>query len=1127
MNRKAARVMALVVAALTSPWLVWAQTAQVTGRITDTSGGVVPGATLTVSNVETGIGRTTASNAEGYYVLPLLPRGTYTIAAMLDGFKPQSRTGVVLAEGQLLRLDFTLEVGGVSERIEVRGASLLESGTPSMSTVIPNQKILDLPVVSRNPIAFAALAPGVRGVGDFGGLPVSSFDGARLSIGGGPPGSNNYQIDGAATENFTSGGMNVFLSVDAVEEFRIITRNPGAEFGRTGGGVVQVISKSGTNAFKGTGYEFYRSDKLNANNFFSNRAGRAKPPLSFHEWGATLGGPIVRQKTFFFFNYEGFRERTSEQTTRTVPTELQRRGDFSQTFDPTGNLVVIYDPLTTQPDPGRPGQFVRQPFAGNVIPPERLSPVTRAVLNRYPLPNQPGVGRTGANNFFGTAEAPQDKSIYGIKIDHNFTPERRLSGRFTRDYSFRGSANFYGNEAEINSSDLPFYRRSVAVNYTDALSSTWLLEAKAGLNRYAPERAARSLGFDVSTIGLPASLNAQTQIQIFPLFNIADLTAIGGSQFDHLIQFNEAWTTGASVLKTAGAHTLKFGGEFRYYRLYNTQGGPVMQFGFGRGYTQGPNPNVTATTAGHGLATFLLGGPTSGEAVRYPFLDYRATNTGLYAQDDWKLTSRLTLNLGLRWELESAVTEATNQLSNFEPTLQVPLGGLTVRGALRYPGVDGVPRGFRDNEYTNFGPRVGVSYQLTPATLARAAYGLYYLPGTGNFVQLAAAGFRQQTPMVTSIDGGLTPFRTVSNPFPDGITPAPGSSRGALTGLGTGVQGELRDLKVGRSHQWNLNVQRELPGNWVVELAYVGNRGRHLWAPRAFDYLPASARQLGSQLQQQVSNPFVGLITSGPLAQPTVTRATLIDTYPHFLGASGLDDWAESTYHAATVKTERRFSAGLSVLASYTWSKLRDNNIGNGSNGFTAGGSEGVQNWDDLDAEYAVSSNNLPHRFVAAVLYELPLGRQGPRLVRTLIGGWHLTGIVTAQSGNTIAVTQNAPAFGGFRPNLVGDPRVEDPTIDRWLNREAFQPIAPFTLGNAPRNLPTVQTDGLFNVDLAVLKSLPIKRTRLELRGEFYNLLNSPQFGAPGTNISAGNFGVVSSTANRPRQIQLAVKLYF
>jgi outer membrane receptor protein involved in Fe transport len=1130
----------------------YAQTAQVTGRINDAAQAIVPGAAVTVTNLDTGIERTTTTNDEGYFTVPLLPRGNYKVGVSKPGFKPVARTGVNLDEGQVLRLDLQLETGEVQDAVEITGAApLLEAATPTMSTVIPNEKITQLPLLNRNIITLAALAPTVRPVGAFGGLPVSSFDGARMSIGGGPPSSNNLMIDGVSAENFTSGGLNVFLSVDATEEFRIVTRNPSAEYGRTGGGVVNIVSKSGTNEWHGSAYEFHRNRALNAANFFFNRNRRPdalgnlpkKPQFTLNQWGATLGGPVVKNKTFFFFNYEGFELRETQQAIRTVPTALQRQGDFRGTLDAQGRQVMIYDPATTRPNPAGAG-FIRDVIScngvQNVICPNRIHPVAKALLDFYPQPNQPGVAGTGANNFFGLVGVPQNKRIYGIKLDHNFTASRRLSGRYTYDDTFRGDPNFFANDAEPNESALPFRRDSVALNYTDALSSTIVMEMKAGLNRYAPNRITRSLGFDLTKLGFNSAVNNLVQLRQFPRFNISDVNVIGASQGDQLIQANNAYTFGAAATQTLGKQTLKYGVEQRIYQLNNSQlAVPVLDFSFSRAFTQGPTPNATGANVGYGLATFLLGHPTAGAVSRFASSTYTVKNTGLYLQDDYKITPKLTLNLGLRWEYEGPLTDRYDAIANFDPTLATQVGNVPVRGGLIYPNKDSLSRGHREASYKDFQPRLGFAYQLFEKTVVRGGYGIYYLPSTGNFVTLGRTGFDQTTPLIATdagVNGGFSPVANLTNPFPGGALAPTGNTGGPTTGVGTGVSANLRTMGRGYSQQANFNVQHELPGQFLVEVGYAMNRGVGLPANRTYDYLPFAVRQrfTRAELEQQVPNPFFGIIRTGGLSNATVQRQTLLDTYPQYLGAAGLDSWASSIYHAMTVKVERRFTRGFSVLASYTWSKLIDDNLGNGANGFTDGGNEGVQDWDNLRAERSISSNDLPHRFVLTALYDLPFGKEGHPVYRAIVGGWQLNGILTLQSGNPIGVTVGAGGrfLAGSRPNLVGDP---DPgssrSIDNWLVKTpgaAFDYPAERTPGNGPRNLSNYRTDGLSTLDLAMHKNFSItERFRLQFRAEAFNFTNTPTFGQPGTGFGNANFGVITSTVTQARQVQLGLKLLF
>ena len=1129
MATKAIRIVLLfAILWIALPQLV-AQTSEITGRVADTSGATVPEASVSVTNVDTGVSRQTRTNTEGYYTVPLLPHGNYRVAVNMKGFRSAARSGIVLDEGQISRLDFTLEVGQITETVEVKGASpLLETEHPTVSTVVTNEKIVDLPLLGRNIVELAPLVAGVRTVGPFGGVWSSSYNTSSMSIAGGSPSGNNLMVDGIADEHWTSGGFQGYLSVDATEEFRIVTRNASAEFGRTGGGVINLISKSGTNDFHGTLFEFLRNKSLNANGFFQNSVGAKKAPFVFNQYGATLGGPIQKSKTFFFFNWERVNQNSTGTVFRTVPTPLERQGNFSQTYDATGRQTVIYDPSTTGANPANPSQMLRSPFPGNVIPQNRISLVAQAVLSYYPLPNTAGVALTNANNYFGQAPNGLNKDIYGIKIDRYLTPARRVSARYTYDNTPNGVAEYWGI-ADNNDWPQFFKRATVVLSYTDALRPDLLVELRAGGNRVSQVRRSGSLGFDVSKLGLPAALNSETQLRLFPQFAITDMTTIGGNQTDNMVQAGGSYTASGSLTKISGAHNIKFGGEERIYYSNNTQGGPNMDFSFARSFTQGPNPNTVASNSGFGLATFLLGDPTGGEAAWHTPATYTAKYFGTFLQDDWKVTPKLTLSLGLRWEFQGAVTDRYNAISNFNPSLVTVDGGVTLHGGVEYPGVGGRSRGERDNWFREFGPRFGFAYQVLPKTVIRGGYGVFYLPDTGDYVTLSSTGFSLTTAMVTSVDGGFTPYNTLVSPFPQGIQLPPGSSGGALTGLGTGVAGNLRKLSASYDLQWNLNVQRELPGNWLVEIGYAGNRGVHLCASRTYDFLPDSYLSLGSALQQQVSNPFYGIITTGTLSQPTVTRGALLNTFPQFTGASGLDDWAGSIYHALMLRVEKRFSRGFSVLASYTFSKTIDDNLGDGSLGgaFLSGGSNGVQNWSDTRASRAISTDDLPQRLALTTIWHLPLGKRGSAGYRRLAGDWQVSSILQLQSGEPIAITQAAAAYGGNLPMVVGDPNAGTSTIKRWFNTSAFAPTPAFTYGNAPRNLPRTRTDGGFSWNCSVLKNIALREPfRLQFRAEFLSLTNTPVFGAPGTGLLSGAFGVVS-TATGARNVQLGMKVVF
>jgi hypothetical protein len=726
--------------------------------------------------------------------------------------------------------------------------------------------------------------------------------------------------------------------------------------------------------------------------------------------------------------------------------------------------------------------------------------------------------------------SPLDKQIFGLRLDQYLTPTRRVAGRYTWDKTVQGIPNFFGNIAEPQTSNLPLQRHSAFVSYSDALRPNLLIDARAGLNMYLPARITRSYGFDLTTLDMPARLNPLMQVPSFPAISMTDASGLGVTG-DQLLQSNKSFSYLGSLTWISGKHTFKFGNENRVYQFNNTQNAQGMTLSFSRGFTQGPNPNTAGAASGFGIASLMLGTPSAGTIGIGAPVTETEKNFALYAMDDWKLTPSLTLNLGLRWEYEGAITDRFNAISNFDPNVVSTVNGLTLRGGLEFPGVNGLPRGHRDAEWTDFQPRVGLAWQLAPRTVVRGGYGVSFLPTTGLYVGLLQSGFTLSTPMVTSLDGGFTPNETLANPFPNGELQPIGSSQGALSLLGQSVNGNLRNIRRGYSQQWSLSLQREFRGNWLIEAGYMANRGVHLPGLVTFDYLPQKYQALGTQLQQLVPNPYYGTISSTfALGQPQVPQASLLMTYPQFSGASGYATMADSIYHAATLRVEKRFSAGLSLLMSYTFSKLIDDNQGAGGSGFTDSGDEGVRDWGNIAAERSVSSNDLPQRLTILASYELPFGKKGPAYVKQILGGWQLNVLSLFQSGETIAVFQNSAAYGSNKPNVVGNPTLSNPTIDMWLNKAAFVDAPAFTYGNVARNLPRTRTDPWKNADLSLMKNFSFReRFKLQFRAEAFNFTNTPIFGNPGNNIDSGSFGTVTSYATNAtaRNIQLALKLTF
>jgi hypothetical protein len=1059
------------------------------------------------------------------------------VEASHAGFRGFRRDGIQVEADRSLDVSVTLEVGSVVEVVEVKGGTpLLEPNTSSLGSVIDNQKVQDLPLNGRNPMGLANLVPTVRGVGYFGGQVLSSWRMAAVSIGGGSALHNDFMVDGIATTKVGSSGAQVYPTIESTQEFKILTNAMSAEFGRTAGGVVSVITRSGTNDYHGNLFEYLRNDKLNANEYFSNKAGRARPTLRWNQFGGSMGGPVIKNRLFFFGNYETFMERRVTQQIQTSATRLQRTGDFSETLTQTGAPITIYDPYTTLANPSAPGTYTRSPFAGNRIPATRISPISQKIMAYYPEPNLPGLPFTQAQNLFLQASGPIDRHTITGKVDYNISAARRINGRYTWDDLNWQFPKLYGTPAEPDGRSVLIPRNSASMNYTDTLTPSLLLDVKLGFARENEHFVHPSQGFDITTLGFSPALAAQMNVANgahFPTINVVDMATMATSA----TAGSPSLTTlaSAAMTKISGAHTLKFGGEQRFYSI-NPWGrsNSTGNYTFNRGFSQGPNPLLATANGGFGVASFLLGTPASGLATLLPDRTESLRYYSMFVQDDWKATAKLTFNLGLRWEYESPMTDRYDVLSNFNPAATAQLSPtVPLRGGLAYPGANGVSRNLTDPDHFNFGPRFGFAYKASQKMVVRGGYGILYIP-THPFIGPTTTGFQLDTPMAATRDGGLTPADTLANPFPAGLTSPTGASLGALTGVGTSIAGQLRDVRRGYSQQWNTTLQFEPWNNWLFEAAWVGNKGTRLQgASRGLNVLSDQDRDTyGTRLADSVPNQYAGLIASGPLSGPTITRMQSLLPYPQFTAVNGGYSYLHnSIYHALAVKIEKRFSSGLSLLAAYTKSKMIDD--GNATSQVRPGGTivGTPQNWLNLRAERAKSAEDVPQRLVTTALWTLPWGEKGNAFTRQVLGGWHINPIMTIESGTPISLTATV-AGGGNRPNVVAGQatKLDNPTVDRWFNTAAFSQPLPYTLGNVARTLPDIHSDSVFSIDVSVFKDFPIKeRFKVQFRAEAFNITNTPTFATPGAAYGSTTFGVVTATAftPKPREMQLALKLVF
>jgi hypothetical protein len=1122
---------------LSVPLAAQSEKAQLTGVVNDSTGGVIPGVRLVISNTGTGEKRTVVSDDAGFYTVPLLEPGKYEISAAKEGFRSITRSGIELHVNQTLRVDFRLELGTVSESVQVSASQVaLQTATSDLGQTVENRQVVDLPLNGRNTIALAALAPGGRPQGTFGSNPATvNYTGwGNFSANGGLANANEVLIDGTPGTTAALNGAVVMPPVDATEEFKVQTNNFSAEFDRTAGGVINLSLKSGTNRLHGTLYEFLRNDKLDASNFFSNRAGSPKPLLRYNQFGGSVGGPVRKDKTFFFGLYEGFRQNTGRVYTTTVPTALERNGDFSQTRLSSGAVRTIYDPLTTRrSEDGR--SYIRDPIPGNVIPSNRLDPVAvKLGAYLFPLPNAQGAQFTNINNFGTSSGQRTNQDNFVVKIDHRFNDKHRIAGSYSYTKPSLSGWDPLGNKTTPADDGAANVEKTQFLSLNDSyvFNPTTILDVRASYLRFLDERIPMSYGIDLTQFGFPASYNDNVTWHHIPNIHVAGLADVNASTGSTIFGIQNNYSVGGSLTAVRGTQILKIGTQYRVMQNNRTQSNNSSgDYSFDPAFTR-LDPLTTSLTSGYGYASYLMGYAAGGSVQKVERLALQNKYISFFLQDDWRVNQKLTLNLGIRYSIEPFLTERFNRLSRFDPNA-VPVAaanytGLPLRGGMVF--MSDNDRSPSSTFASEFAPRFGVAYTLSPKTVLRGGYGIFWLAnnlsitnGNGN-----NPAYSVSTPFLSSIDGGITPADRLSNPFPSGFLNPPGNAAGPDTLIGQSIGNYTEGIKPGYMQQWNFNIQREISSGLVVDAAYAGSKGSRLPHGIGLNQLPNEFLTLGAALNDPIPNPFFGLVTTGSMSGATITRRQTLLPFPQFTNVSmPIAPVGSSTYHALQLKVNQRFgSAGLMSVA-YTLSKSITD-----TESFTGWLEPGGQNGGYYDQynrglDKSLANFDATHRLVVSYNYELPLGRGKAFLGDVdgigakIISGWQINGITTLQSGYPVVVG---------RPNVVGDPN-QGSAPDRiygWFNTSAFAPAPAFTFGNAPRVLPNTRSDSAANFDLSVFKNTLIsERVTLQFRSEFFNIFNHPWFARPDGSFGNASFGTVNSVLNTPRQVQFALKLIF
>ena len=1137
----------------------------ISGRVTDTTDAALPGVTVSATNTATNVATTAITNGSGEYRLLYLTAGTYTLSADMSGFKKLTHSSIEVRVGDRLTIPFRLEIGAQTDVVDVVAeAPLLETASASAGQVIDERRIQLMPLADGNPFVLARLAPGVAYGSNL--LFTRAFDNNAVSAlrTNGGSGSSEFTLDGVP--NTATGGEQDYGRVafvppaEAVSEFRVETASFDAAAGHTAGANVNVTIKNGTNRFSGSAYYFYRDEKLAEKDFFTEKAGGDKDPLSYNRFGATLGGPINRDKTFFFLSYEGLKDEFPEPAVVSVPTQAQRSGDFSNLL---ARGIQLYNPLSARLVNG---QVVRDPFPGNIIPQSLISPSAAKTLRYYPLPNLPG-DADGLNNY--SSPNPRKDDYYSLtgRIDHTFSERNKIFLRYSRN-SREETRNYFFPEVD---GILPVGTGLNRGNNNASLDNVWtlntsmVLNTRVGFSRFLDSNFRPHEGLDITSLGFtPQAVASFGGAEYFPVMDLNDPYQDLGNTLGS-VTTSSIYTAQSVLTKVSGAHSFRVGGDFRLYRDDVTN--PANQAGTYqfRGNFTSANQAAPAPRLGGDLVMLMMGIPTGGSIDRNLGRTNSVYYAGIFLQDDWRVSDKLTFNLGLRYDIETGMTEKDDRNTRgfdlttpnpleaqaraayaANPVPQRPVSDFNVRGGYTFAGQGG--RKVWNTDKDNIQPRVGFTFKLTEKTVVRGGVGIFAAPlGISAVNQVGSA---QATSVPTTPDQGLTfPARIDQQPFPLGILEPTGSSLGLISNVGRATELVIPlDRQNARATRFLLGFQQELPGGVLFEANYVGNRGSDLEVTYDMNAIPRqymSTQSLRDNAAIQFletdtfPNPFFGNTqipaTEALRTTQRLSRGRLLRPYPHFQTLNTRSYDGTSTYNAAQFRLEKRFTHSFTILGTYAYSKFTEKTT--------------KLNATDPGYEERPAFDSAPHRVTSSAIWELPFARNASGATKSFLGGWTVTGMFTYQTGQPINNLADR-YYGGDPQGLTTDFDLGkyDPTTKTVrnvfptdlfylpdsgnaatrVNDQRIRRSTASQLRTFPTRIDSFRSPSRPLLDASVVKNFALSgRAKLQFRVEVFNLLNFVQLNNPGFDPTNTSFGVSTEQSNLPREIQLGAKVSF